>query len=533
MAKVSFEKFVELARKSELVEAEQVTDIVARMDQQGAKPSEPEQLAERMVAEGLITRWQSENLLKGKHKGFFIKKYKLLDHLGTGGMSTVYLARHVLMQRQVAIKVLPKRRIDDSSYLARFYLEAQAAAALDHPNIVRAYDIDNDGDVHFLVMEYVEGRDLNTIVNKDGPLGYVLAAEYIRQAAEGLAHAHEAGLVHRDVKPANLLVDTKGVVKLLDMGLARFNDEGRMSLTMAHEENVLGTADYLSPEQAINSHSVDARADVYSLGCSLYFLLTGHPPFNEGTLAQRLIAHQKKAPPSIFQDRSDAPLDLINLCTRMMVKDPNGRLQSCRQVIAELTKWLQSQGQDVTGGSSSGISGGSSIKMAVAMADPAFAEAAAGSTRRAERRGSSPPKLPRSRRAGTADTRSGSDRPTERVRNPSAAPGTKGDDSKRPPRLPGGGGSGVGSKSGKLRRAQPLQNKPLSSTDEFPEFSIDTRSPIAVRPAANAKPGEGHASGANPVVRPGSKSPPLWIWIAIGAGGLMALVLLILLLLLM
>ena len=166
-------------------------------------------------------------------------------------MSSVYLAEHVLMQRRVAIKVLPKNRVDDSSYLARFHREAQAAAALDHRNIVRAYDVDNDGNIHYLVMEYVEGRDLQQIVKEDGPLDYAAAAEYIRQAAEGLAHAHQAGLIHRDVKPANLLVDQKNVVKVLDLGLARFTDEDKASLTVAYDENVLGTADYLAPEQAL------------------------------------------------------------------------------------------------------------------------------------------------------------------------------------------------------------------------------------------------------------------------------------------
>ena len=133
---------------------------------------------------------------------------------------------------------------------------------------MRVYDVDNAGDIHYLVMEYVEGRDLQQIVKQDGPLEPAVAAEYIRQAAEGLSHAHQSGLIHRDIKPANLLVDQRNVVKVLDLGLARFADEERASLTVAYDENVLGTADYLSPEQALNSHGVDARADIYSLGCA-------------------------------------------------------------------------------------------------------------------------------------------------------------------------------------------------------------------------------------------------------------------------
>ena len=184
-------------------------------------------------------------------------------------------------------------------------------------------------------MEYVEGRDLQKIVHDDGPLDYVRAADYIRQAAEGLAHAHQAGLIHRDVKPANLLVDPAGVVKVLDLGFARFDDESNASLTVIHDENVLGTADYLAPEQAVDSHGVDGRADIYSLGCSLYFLLTGHPPFPDGTLGQRLMKHQKEPPPDIREDRPDAPPDLIAICLKMMAKRPQQRQQSMAEVAAD------------------------------------------------------------------------------------------------------------------------------------------------------------------------------------------------------
>src|SRR5205823_1481914 len=190
-----------------------------------------------LVKVGLLTRWQADKLLAGKHKGFFIRHYKLLSHLGTGGMSSVYLAEHKWMQRKVAIKVLPSERIEDSSYLARFHLEAQAVGSLNHPNIVRAYDIDNHDKLHYLVMEFVDGRDLQLLVKSDGPLDYRTAARYIAQAASGLQHAHEAGLVHRDIKPANLLVDMLQVVKVLDLGLAKFSDSKRASLTMAFDEN--------------------------------------------------------------------------------------------------------------------------------------------------------------------------------------------------------------------------------------------------------------------------------------------------------
>ena len=213
-------------------------------------------------------------------------------------------------------------------------------------------------------MEYVEGRDLQHIVQEDGPLDYLAAADYIRQAAEGLAHAHQSGLIHRDVKPANLLVDQKNVIKLLDLGLARFTDEDKASLTVAFDENVLGTADYLAPEQALDSHGVDARADIYGLGCSMYFLLTGHPPFVGGTLPQRLMMHQKEPPPSIFLDRPDAPPDLVEICMKMMAKKPDDRYQSADEVAKALTQWLVAHGQWVE---SAGGSGWSSEKLAAAV----------------------------------------------------------------------------------------------------------------------------------------------------------------------
>lgn len=349
MAKLTAEAFLDFVRRSGLVEKDRLGEIVADVRREaGDKPlSDCEHLAKRLIQAKLLTRWQISRLLEGRYKGFFLNKYKLLDHLGTGGMSRVYLGEHVLMQRRVAIKVLPKDRVKDSSYLARFHREAQAAASLDHRNIVRAYDVDNLGDLHYIVMEYIEGRDLQQIVKSDGPMDYVAAADYIRQAAEGLAHAHQSGLIHRDVKPANLLVDRKNVVKILDLGLARFSGEDKASLTLAFDENVLGTADYLAPEQAIDSHGVDARADIYGLGCSLYYVLTGHPPFVGGTLAQRLVMHQRQPPPSILIDRPDAPAELVQICLKMLAKKPGDRHQSADEVAKALADWLLARGQTV------------------------------------------------------------------------------------------------------------------------------------------------------------------------------------------
>lgn len=342
MAKLTGDKFLDLLKKSGLVDPDPLAQALSAFEaKHGAEAlADGQLLSDYLVEAGIITTWQCDKLMDGRHKGFFLGNYKLLRHLGSGGMSSVYLAEHKHMRRRVAIKVLPQNRIDDSSYLARFYLEARAAAALDHANIVRAYDVDNEDRVHFLVMEYVEGRDLQQTVKKDGPMSFEMAADYIRQAADGLAHAHHVGLVHRDIKPANLLVDLKGTVKVLDMGLARFSDDKQASLTVAHDENVLGTADYLAPEQAIDSHSVDARADLYSLGCTLYFLLVGDPPFPEGTLAQRLMKHQTTEPKSIYDFRADAPKELVGICQRMMAKTVEKRFQTADDVAAALANFL-------------------------------------------------------------------------------------------------------------------------------------------------------------------------------------------------
>ncbi|MCC9599823.1 serine/threonine protein kinase [Stieleria sp. JC731] len=342
MSTLSPEKFLELIEKSRLVEPTKQQRLVEKIREQlgGNLPSDAKTLARLFEKKGLLTAWHNEKLLAGKYKGFFLGKYKLLGHIGTGGMSSVYLAEHMGLHDRRAIKVLPKKRVADSSYLARFQLEAKAIASLNHPNIVLAHDIDNEGDVHYIVMEYVDGLDLQALVKRDGPLDPSTAADVIGQAARGLAHAHSKGIIHRDVKPANLLLDSKNVVRLLDMGLALMGAEDEESLTVANNENVLGTADYLAPEQALNSHSVDHRADIYGLGCTMYYVLTGQPPFNQGTLAQRIAMHQKEMPKPIRQIRPDIPGELEGICVKMIQKEPQYRYQTATDVAEVLERFV-------------------------------------------------------------------------------------------------------------------------------------------------------------------------------------------------
>jgi len=346
MATLSVDSFIDYVERSELVEAEVLQAAIADLKAAhgGALPDDANVIANLLVEKGLITSWHVEKLMDKKYKRFALGKYKLLRLLGQGGMSSVYLAEHKLMHRLRAIKVLPQRRVNDSSYLARFHLEAQATAQLNHPNIVRCYDVDNEGDTHYIVMEFIEGKDLNSIIKQEGSLPLELVCNYIAQAAEGLAHAHQNGLIHRDVKPANLLVDPQGIVKVLDLGLALFSDNERASLTVEHNENVLGTADFLAPEQAVNSHRVDHKADIYGLGCTLYFMLTGHPPFPEGSLAQRIAKHQSQMPADIRKDRPDCPRDLADICMKMMQKRPEKRYANMKEVAKVLEAWLTNHG---------------------------------------------------------------------------------------------------------------------------------------------------------------------------------------------
>lgn len=513
MVKPKVDNFLDLVRRSGLVERDQLSRALLQLNE-GQAPeaaADASQIAEHLVKAGLLTCWQRDKLLEGRHKGFFLGKYKLLDHLGTGGMSSVYLAEHVLMQRRVAIKVLPKNRVADTSYLQRFHREAQAAAALDHRNIVRAYDVDNDGDVHYLVMEYVEGRDLQAVVKEHGPLDYPVAADYIRQAAIGLAHAHEAGLIHRDIKPANLLVDRHHVVKVLDLGLARFAEDDKASLTVAYDENVLGTADYLAPEQAIDSHGVDSRADIYSLGCAFYYLLTGRPPFPEGTLPQRLMMHQKSPPPSITEKRPDAPADLVQICLKMMAKKPAARYQSATDVAEALADWLLTHGYSCDSDSSSS----GRIKVQSGSKSPSH---------RSKQQG-----LPRASAAGSDIARA------KRILTGQLQAEGKANARSDAEAASGAGsvlrhvasGSGSSSKSKRLRVAKPLEEDSNPAAEAaVPEFLADAESPLVARIRAKYQ----TSPEAVEAYLQRGKTMPVWLWAVLGGGCLLAVLLLIIIL---
>ena len=344
MADLTVREFIDVVHRSRLVPKDRLIDELSQIKHEGGLPEEAERVADHFVEQNLLTPWQVKNLLRGKTKGFSLGDYRLLDHLGTGGMSTVFLARHRLIDRKVAIKVLPTNLVTEGTFLQRFEQEARATSRLSHPNVVRVFDIDEEGDTHFMVMEYLSGRDLKAIVKQDGPLSLARAAYYIAQAAIGLQHVHDRGLVHRDIKPANLVVNDDDVLKVLDLGLARMvSDEEQGSLTVINSENMMGTADYLAPEQAKNAHSVDSRADLYSLGCTFYYLLAGHAPFNQGSITERIWKHENEKPLDIRAIREDCPHAVADVCMRMLVKDPTQRLQPGRLIATRLYKWLRGQ----------------------------------------------------------------------------------------------------------------------------------------------------------------------------------------------
>lgn len=327
-------------------------------------PRAGEALAWKAAERGWLTSYQVERLLEGRGRELALGGYRLLAPLGEGGMGQVFKAVQRRLGRAVAVKVIHQDYLANRpEAIRRFHREARAAAQLSHPNAIRIYDADQDGGRHFIVMELVEGLDLARLVERGGPLPAAVACEYVAQAALGLHHAHELGMIHRDVKPSNLLVARvpsaaragvgdaplleelrrAGLVKVLDLGLARVAEQADGASALTTEGNVMGTPDFIAPEQARNPHGVDGRADLYSLGCTLYYLLAGRPPFPESSALEKLLMHQCDEPLPLEALRSGTPEAVSAVVRRLMAKAPGDRFQSAlethavlRQLAAEL-----------------------------------------------------------------------------------------------------------------------------------------------------------------------------------------------------
>jgi serine/threonine protein kinase len=308
------------------------------------KPQDGESLARTLIEARALTRYQASAIYQGKAKILAIGDYIVLDRLGKGGMGVVFKARHRDFIDLVALKILTPSSSKNADSVRRFQREAKLLARLEHPNLVTAHGIGEHGGVHFLVMDLVDGIDLDQLVKSGGPLRPARAVDLAIQAARGLGAAHHRRIVHRDLKPANIMVEGNGTVRVLDLGLARIigasaEADGKDSILeggLTGTGIIMGTVDYLSPEQSKDSKRVDHRADIYSLGCTFHYLLTGIPPYPRQTVMQRLLAHHQDEIPSLRTHRPEIPVSLDVAFQRMLAKDPDHRPQSMAKVIESL-----------------------------------------------------------------------------------------------------------------------------------------------------------------------------------------------------
>jgi serine/threonine protein kinase len=331
--------FLERVRRSDLVDPARLEEYVSQL---GEADPDPRKLATKMIRDGMLTYFHAAMLLQGKSRGFRLGQYQVLERLGSGGMGNVYLCYHTVLKRCAAIKVLPTDKSREHVWRERFRREAEAIAGLNHPNIVRAYDVGEERQLHYLVMEFVEGVSLTALVRQKGALPVGQACHYICQAALGLEHAYGVGIIHRDIKPENLLITRTGAVKILDMGLVLFHGKNDEELTARFEKgSILGTADYLSPEQAIDSHKVDIRSDIYSLGATFYLALTGRTLFGEGSVAQKLLWHQVRQVAPVREHRPDVPAELETVVMKMLAKVPADRYATPAEVAKALEPWAE------------------------------------------------------------------------------------------------------------------------------------------------------------------------------------------------
>ena len=340
-APVATSGFLELLEESGLLTSSQIERAVRTYDLLSCES--PRDVAKQLVRHRVLTPFQGDRLLEGRYRGFFIDRYKVREILGVGGMGNIYVAEDTRSGEKVAVKLLNQRHETDAGMLERLRLEARAGMLLDHPNIAKTYRLESCGAVTFIVMEMVRGVSLHEMIALQGAVPCGMACDMMHQAALGLHSAHKKGIFHRDVKPANLLIGNDGHLTILDFGLALISDQvdEEFSLAMIFGHDCLGTPDFIAPEQSLDSRSIDAAADVYSLGCTFYLALSGRLPFPMSDDAEKLAAHRQQTPVALRDLTADLPGGVVAVIETMMEKKREQRYQSMAQVAEAVAPYCE------------------------------------------------------------------------------------------------------------------------------------------------------------------------------------------------
>jgi eukaryotic-like serine/threonine-protein kinase len=331
--------FLKTVLKSGVLDNRQLEDGFSAVPKE--QRSNATAVAEHLIKTGKLSRFQATKLLRGTGKGLVLGPFQILAPVGAGGMARVYLARDSRDQKLLALKVLPpKKDPRHQRLLARFRREMDMCRRVDHPHVARTFEVGVKLGIYYIAMEFIPGQDLSKLVHKGGALQVPRAARLFAEVASALQHAHEKGLIHRDLKPSNIRVTTTDRAKVLDLGLALLEGDETTDRELGGGYGyIVGSMDYIAPEQTVDACAVDGRADIYALGCSLYFTLTGQPPFAGGSKLERILRHRKEEPVPLVQRNSKVPPRFAELVHRMMAKNPDQRFESMQEVRRELLAW--------------------------------------------------------------------------------------------------------------------------------------------------------------------------------------------------
>jgi len=332
------EGFLKTVLKSGLLDRAHLQDALRDVPKE--QRDDPHALADHLIRKGKLSRFQAGKILRGASKGLLLDHFQVLSPIGRGGMSTVYLARDDRSGELVALKLLPPSRWrNEERLLARFQREMELSRRVAHPHLAWTHESGFCTGVYYIAMEYIPGKNLSRIVAEGGPLKVPRAARLMAEVASGLEHSHNQGLIHRDLKPSNIMVTPNDHAKVLDLGLALIEGEEAEQSVIGGQGYIVGTMDYIAPEQTTDSAAVDGRADIYSLGCTLYFALTGQPPFPGGSGRDKIRRHRQEEPRPLRDLAADVPVGFAWLIERMMAKDPAKRPPSAVAVEEELRAW--------------------------------------------------------------------------------------------------------------------------------------------------------------------------------------------------